>query len=254
VDSEYYATMREFIKVVCVLVLMGCAIASAIAWFDDRPNAITWLVRIVPAVMASAALGVFLYLHGQRDLAPDFLAEHAGSYMDRNGFCFSVEPVAANGVCTFRFLFQNRFENECIARIAIRPVAFVGKYETLALAVVRCPGGAFGIAEKAVGLPTELQGQSLKLDVGADVEYPTGKGRQLRFRDAIVLRRNTNFVDAFARSTTILALLGGAILWHRPVRVRCSLPRGVAKDISDNVPEPAMILWKLGDPPLHPAT
>jgi hypothetical protein len=82
--------MREFSKVMCVLVLMVSAIAAAIAWIDDRPNSTTWLFRTIPAVVAVLALGMFLRLHWQRDLAPDFLAERVGKYLERDGFCFSV--------------------------------------------------------------------------------------------------------------------------------------------------------------------
>src|SRR4051812_19887001 len=240
--------MYESIKAVSVLVIFVAVITAAVAWMMDRPDSTIWLLRTIPIALTIVAAAVFLWVHWKRDLVPDFLAQQVGTYFDRDGFCFHVQPTAVDGKCVFLLLFQNRFEKPSVARVAIRPVTFTGAHETLAYMGVRCPGGAFGAAKTEVGLPAKLQGKKVSFDVGADVEYPDGKGKMLRFKNAIVLRRNTNFVDAFARTTSLLALLGGALMFHRPPRIKCMLPIDVAEEVPSAVPDPAEILWQPGDP------
>ena len=38
--------MREFLKGVCILVILAGAIAATLAWVDDRPSQLTWLFRV----------------------------------------------------------------------------------------------------------------------------------------------------------------------------------------------------------------
>jgi hypothetical protein len=245
--------MHESIKAICVVVIVAAVITGSVAWIDDRPNTTTWVLRTIPVAITIVALSVFLWLHGRRDLAPDLLAARVGRYFDRNGFCFQFLPSDVDGTCVFLLMFQNRYEKPCTARVALRPVTFGGAHETLVHMPLNCPGAAFGVAKREVGIPAKLQGKKVSFDVGADVEYPDGKGRMLRFKDATVLRRDTNFVDKFARTTSILALFGGHLLIHRPVRIKYTLPTNVATDVPTLVPEPAEILWKPGDAVPHDA-
>jgi hypothetical protein len=239
--------MHESIKTICVVVIIAAVITASVAWIDDRPNSTTWLLRTIPIALTIIAIGLFLWLHWKRDLAPDLLARQVGRYFDRNGFCFQLQPTAVDGKCVFVLLFQNRFERACIAHVALRPVTFSGAQTTLVYMGVRCPGAGFGSAKMEVGVPSKLQGKKISFDVGADVQYPEGKGTMMRFKGAVVLRRNTNFVDAFARTTSLLALLGGALMIHRPPRVKYTLPDNVADELPSVVPERAEILWQPGD-------
>jgi hypothetical protein len=245
--------MLESIKAILVVVIMAAVITASVAWIDDQPNSTTWLLRTIPIAITIIAIGVFLWLRWRRDLAPDLLAQQVGGYLDRNGFCFHLLPSAVNGKCVFLLLFQNRYEKACTARIALRPVTFGGAHSTLVYLAVHCPGAAFGVAKTEVGVPAKLQGKKVSFDVGADVEYPEGKGRMLRFKDATVLRRNTSFVDTFTRTISLLALLGGHILFHRPVRIKYTLPGNVAEELPSAVPEPSEILWEPGDPLPEPS-
>lgn len=240
--------MNESVKAVCVLFVIVAVITASIAWIDDRPNSTTWLFRTVPVVIAIIAIGVMLWMHWRRDLAPDLLAQQVGRYLERNGFCFQFLPTVVDGRCVFLLMFQNRYERSCNARVVLRPVTFRGSHSTLVDITVHCPGVAFGVAKKEVGLPAKLQGRRVSFDVGADVEYPKGKGRMQRFRDAVVLRRDTNFVDAFARTTSLLALLGGHIMFQLPTRIKYKLPNNVATDLPSAVPVSTEILWTPDDP------
>lgn len=239
--------MHELKKVVSVVVFTAAAITASIAWIDDRPNSTTWLFRTIPIAIAIGAIGVFLWLHRRRDLAPDLLAQQVGRYFERNGFCFNFLPTEGDGKCLFLLFFQNRYEKPCTAKIAVRPVTFRGAHETLVFMNVQCPGAAFGVCTKAIGVPAKLQGKKVSFDVGADVDYPEGQGSMLRFRDGILLRRNAQFVDAFARTTSILALLGGMILFHIPARAKYRLPDKVAAELATPLCEQLEILWKPGD-------
>jgi hypothetical protein len=246
--AQHVGAMYESIKAVCVVVIMAAAITAAVAWGDDRPDTTTWLFRTIPIAIALIAIAIFLSVHWKRDSAPDLLAQQAGKYFERTGFCFHFLTSAVDGKCVFLLLFQNRYERPCTARIALRPVTFGGAHNTLVHMAVQCPGAAFGAAKKEVGVPAKLQGKKVSFDVGADVEYPEGKGKMLRFKHSIVLRRNTSFVDTFARATSLLALLVGHIMIHRPVRIKCALPDNVAAELPVEIPQSSEILWKPGDP------
>jgi hypothetical protein len=245
--------MGESKKAICVLVLMAAVIAASVAWIDDRPNRTTWLFRTIPVAIAIIAVVVLLWAHWRRDLAPDLLAQQVGRYFERNGFCFHVLPTSVEGKCVFLLLFQNRYEGRCTARIVLRPVTFTGAHERLVDMSVECPGAGFGVAKQEVGLPAKLQGKKVSFDVGADVEYPEGKGKMLRFKDATVLRRNTKFVDVFARTTSLLGLLGGHVIFHRPVRVKYALPDSMAAQLPISGRNHTKVLWKPGDPLPEPS-
>jgi hypothetical protein len=66
----------------------------------------------------------------------------------------------------------------------------------------------------------------------------------MRFRDGILLRRNTQFIDAFARTTSLLALLGGTLLYHFPARGKHRLPDNVAANLVTPAVEQVQILWQ----------
>ncbi len=62
ISSKFQAKssdMREFIKGLIILGLLTSAIAAAMAWIEDRPGEVAWMLRIGgPAV----ALGCFVLL------------------------------------------------------------------------------------------------------------------------------------------------------------------------------------------------
>ena len=240
--------MREAIKVLSVVVLAIATIVVALAWIDDRPNQTTWLLRTIPVAIAAISLVAFLSIHLKKDLAPDFLKQNFGSYFDRDGFCFVVTPGAEDGRCILRIFFQNRHERECRARIALRPSKLLGGGGPPVLEVdVVCPGSAFGRVEKAVALPLELQGRIAKFDVGADVTYPHGKGKMLRFKDGVVLRSDAKFCNNFAATTSVLALLGGMLMIHRPARVEAMMPCDVVVRLRGDEVQRTEILWPTDD-------
>ena len=251
--------MRESAKVLCVVVLLFGAPLAAIAWFDGKidfmqPAILFWKYGL--PLLCLAAIGVFLKIHFRADEAPDYLSPR-GRFFNRGGFCFNVLPDVVDGVCVFVVFFQNQYENRSVGRVALRPARgfFLGRAKMESILVeIDCKPAAFGIARVAVPLPAALQGRRQSFEVGASVEYPEGKGRQLRFRDGVTLRSNSKFGNAFATGLTVAGALTGQIVYQRPATVTIDLPKGVAEDIADqDKPAPNDTLWKLGDPPLPEA-
>ena len=245
--------MREFAKISCVLVLMVGAVAGPLAWTENRPNTITWGFRIGGPTLAILAIGVFLKLHFRADLAHDYLRDHAGTYFNRDGFGFAFVATAVDGVAYMDVYFQNQRDKPCVGRIALRPARgfFLtrAKIETITYEI-ECAPAAFGHARLAIPIPEKLQGKRQSFEVGASVDYPKGKGKQLRFHDGVTLRANTDFGNAFHTGLTIAAAATGMIFLSKPVTAKVDLPAGVAEDISDNLVPEIKTLWRLGDPPL----
>lgn len=204
-------------------------------------------------VLCIAAIGLFLKIHFRADLVPDYLSSR-GSFFNRGGFCFQVYPTVADGRCVFMIWFQNQYEKPLVGRIALRPARgfFLGRPKMDPILVeIDSPPAAYGMARVAVPLPVDLQGRNQSFEVGASVEYPEGKGRQLRFRDGITLRTNSNFGSAFTKGLMVAGALTGQIVYESPATVSLPLPKDVAEEIAIQDKLPSMeTLWKLGDPPL----
>jgi hypothetical protein len=107
--------MREFLKVACVFVLMICGTAAAIVWVAERPDGTTRALRIVLPLMSVAAIGGFLLIHFQRDIAPDYLYQVSRKYFNRDGFCLAGKTVAIDGVGYLEVWFQNQHDRQCLA-------------------------------------------------------------------------------------------------------------------------------------------
>jgi hypothetical protein len=241
--------VREFLKVACVLILGAAVIIAAIAWADDRPNATTWMFRWGPIPFALAALFGFLKIHFAADLVPDFLYRECGTYFDRAGLCFVVFASEMDGVCFLNALFQNRYEGACEGTIVLRhSKGLFGRreFDTIAFRV-DCDGGAFGIVGSPISVPAHLQGKTVSFEVGASAIYPSGKGRQLRFRDGIVLRADAQFNDVFSKTATIVGALGGAIIISSPAKAKLRLPINVTEYPPEEIESRQEILWRPGD-------
>ncbi len=242
--------MGESTKAVSALILIVASIATAVAWFLDRPDTTTWAFRIGSPILALASLGLILKLNARADLVHDYLREHAGSYFNRDGFCFALVPHVVDQTAYICAYFQNQYDQPSIGRIAVRPGRgfFMGRANIDAITYeIHCAPAAFGIARIAVPIPRKLQGKRQSFEVGASVEYPNGKGHRLRFHDGVFLRTNTKFGSAFGTALTIAGAAGGAIILSKPATMTMELPLEVAEDVSTSSPE-IKTLWQLDDP------
>jgi hypothetical protein len=145
-------------------------------------------------------------------------------------------------------IFQNRYERRSIAKIAIRPCDFwpFGK-ESPAIFHIECGPGSFGMANLPIALPAKYQGKKQKFDVGAEVSYPEGKGKMLRFRNAIMIRNNLHFRNNFMTMASILMATHLHIQWEIPPRFTIQLPNNVAEQIPADSKQYTEIMWTLNE-------
>ena len=233
--------------------IVGAA-AAAIAWTADRPDAITWGLRIGGPAFAILALGLILKLHFRADLAHDYLRDRLRTYFNRDGFCFAFVATAVDGIAYMDAYFQNQRDKPCVGRIAMRPARgfFMNRAKIDAITYeIACAPAAFGFARLAIPIPEKLQGKRQSFEVGASVRYPDGKGQRLRYRDGVFLRANSNFGNAFATAITIAGATTGSIVLYKPATAPVHLPVGVAEEIPDTIEPRITTLWQLGDPPLE---
>jgi hypothetical protein len=247
--------MGESVKALLSLVLIIAGIAAALAWFADRPDAMTWGFRVGAPLVALLALGAILKLQFRRDHAPDYLRALTGTYFNRGGFAFSIDVVEQEGIAFAEAWFQNQHERPCVGRIALRPARgfWLNRSNIEAITYeIECAPGAFGVARLALPLPQELQGKTQKFEVGASAKFPQGRGRRLRFHDGIFLRTDSKFGDGFSTALAAAGAMTGTLYLAKPATITLELPLAVRVLIPNPPPPETRTIWKLGDPPLQP--
>ncbi|MCE9545866.1 MAG: hypothetical protein K8T25_10160 [Planctomycetia bacterium] len=240
---------REFLKGMALLAFV-VGMFCCMAWFVDRPDVWNWRFRIAGAALAPLGLAAFLLLHFRRDLAPDFLRKQFGNYFERGGFCFGFTAEVQHGVCYLVAHFQNQHVRSCVGRIALRPAEgfFDGRiqYDTISFEIP-CGPAAYGFTRISIPVPKGIQGTKQRFEVGAAVEYPQGRGRQLRFHPGISIRSNSKFNEKFRTAIMAIGAAGGSLILIRPATVTVSMPIEVAEDIVTPIDPEITTLWKLGD-------
>jgi len=247
--------MREFIKGVCIVLIAAGGFVGALAWVNDRPEDSTWIYRFAGPTVAFVGLAWFLVVHFQRDAAPDFLHSKFGKYFERNGFCFQLQACSMQGVCFLDIWFQNRRDMPSIARVSLRPPSGFFRRSGQALTLnIDCDAAAFGVARIPLPVPQDVQGSPIKLEIGANCEYPDGKGTMLRARhDAFVLRTDAEFRNALRKVALWTYFLAGhplhlieTLTW-KPDSVVIEIPNHVATSLPPHLTTTVTILWRLGD-------
>lgn len=150
--------MGESTKAVFALFLIVALSVGALAWFADRPDAMTWTFRIGGPLFALLALGVIVKLQFRTDAAHDYLRKFAGTYFNRDGFCFAFSANAAEGIAYLNIYFGNQYDQLSVGRVALRPAQnfFHGRANfDLITCEIQCPPAAFGVAQIAVAVPLE---------------------------------------------------------------------------------------------------
>jgi hypothetical protein len=247
--------MGESTKTICAAVFMVGAVVAAFAWFEDRPTLTTWCFRIGGSVVAVSAIATILGLHFRTDIERDYLRELAGTYFNRDGFCFAVSATSSGGIGVLEIYFQNQRDAESIGRVAIRPARgfwMMRPNLDVLLCEMQCPPAAFGVARLALSIPKNRQGKRQAFEVAAAVLYPNGRGRRIRFHDGIFLRARSRLGKAFGGALAVAGLAAGSVALFRPVTVSIVLPADVLEQLPvDSEPE-ISVRWQQGDPPLAP--
>jgi hypothetical protein len=241
--------MGESIKAMLQLFVVIGLGAAALTWNSLIPDDKKWPVRIGAITVVVVAFGLLRLLQCRADLAPDYLAQQAGNYFNRDGFCFAFIATPVDGIAYLDAYFQNQYERPCVGRIGVRQGQFTGPLNSTIATMtyeINCGPAAFGFARLAIPVPEELQGKELPFQVGASVHFPNGKGKRLRFKDGLFLRTNANFGNSFGTVLTIVGAAAGVGVWYTPATLKILLPPGVAEVVA-NDPPAIRTLWQLGD-------
>jgi hypothetical protein len=223
---------------------------AAILWTNDRPSPMEWWVRSVSTVLSAGSLVVLFWAYLRSDVVPNFLARLGGSIWERDGFCFRVQAVAEHGLCYLVIYWQSEFDHSCRARIAIRPGRnfFLTRSPIAEIVLqVECPPAGFGVARVPLPLEPKLQGARQSFEVGASVEWPEGRGYQVRFRSGGHVPGDVEFRSPFQTGLSVAAALTGHIHLPSPAQFTLQLPHDVCQELPPSAVRECRILWKLGD-------
>ena len=114
---------------------------------------------------------------------------------------------------------------------------------------IECPAGGYGMTNVPWPVGRKFQGKTQSLDVGADVFYPEGRGKMIRYRGG--LQVGTAGFDTWKAVLTVAGAMGGMIVLSRTAKVKLKLPVDVEESVDDDLPISTRIVWKLSDAPDH---
>jgi hypothetical protein len=216
------------------LACLGLGLGVAMfALCPGQPTPSLMAIQCLGWTLAAASLVVVLGLPLCNGLVPDFLGLCKDKFFERDGFCFGVSLDREEASATFAIIFQSRYLGPSTARIALRPA---GSRVATVSPDIECGPAGFGVAKFAVAIPRRHQGKTVTFEIGVDVDYPLGRGREVRFRKGQTVCHNARF-----RSLTVVS----------PTRIRLTLPVDVAEDIPDGAPGDSQLLWSMShsEPP-----
>jgi hypothetical protein len=110
---------------------------------------------------------------------------------------------------------------------------------------IECPAGGYGVTSVPWPVAKKFQGRRQSIDVGADVRYPEGRGKMIRYRGGLQVGRAGT--DLWKTVLTAAAAMGGMISLSRPAKVTLRFPSDVEESIEDDLPIVTKTEWKLGD-------
>lgn len=222
--SSFQVVFRLAFVVCCLALLRLCIFKTNI------PSTLLWEIRGGLAVMALGSLFgcVWRPRRGPETLV-DHLAQITPGYFERDGLCFAFAPAfEENGRCVMNVFFQNRYSGASQARLLLTPPkSFLGKRVVEPVDVAfPCEGGAFGVLRMYWDVPDHAEGTEVKFSVKADVGYPEGRGRELRFREGV---QASSTGVGFAILIGILFGAVGTMVIISPSFLKMRLPRSDGK-------------------------
>jgi len=239
--------MSESIQAVLALLMIVGMIGSVLVFTSDRVN---WMAFSGMLALTFGSLGLLVWSLFRRDKAPDFLKKLGGPLLERDGFCFKLIASAVQGRCYLDLHFQSRYERPSRAMVVLQPSKgfFLVRPGLASITVgIECPAGGYGITRVPWPVAKKFQGKAQSLDVGADVIYPEGRGKMIRYRGGVQVR--TAGRDTWRTVVTLAGAMGGSIVLSSPAKVKLNLPVDVDESVEDNLPISTKIVWKPGDSP-----
>lgn len=241
----------ETAKIAWTLVFIVATLIALICIFHDRPDDLTRQVLAVSSIVVAIAAIALLKRIFRVDLLPDYLSSMHKEFFNQGGFCFSIEAQARDGICHFVTHYQNQYLRPCIGRIALRPAPgfFLNRSNICSVTFeVQCDAGAFGIVSAPIAIPKEVQGKRESFELGVSVDYPNGRGKRVRFREGLVVHRDSTFRNSVGTTITVLNALIGQIEWRSPDRLTLALPNDVTEELPPSAITTSRTLWRDGDP------
>ncbi len=250
-DSSCWSFALKKVTLIGVGLGLGVAVLTLAA---NRPTPQLMALQCLGWTIAAACLVLLLGWRVRRDLLPDYLGLCKDKIFDRDGFCFGISLDRDDAVATFTIMFQSRYLGPSTARIALRP-ATQGTGCPARVATVspeiRCGPAGFGVARFPVAIPLRHQGKTVSFEIGVDVEYPLGKGREVRYHTGRTVRHDSRFghhvrmVGPSVVEPALLRRLVGHFLVPVPTVVRLTLPSNVADFLPDSAVGDSQVLWSL---------
>lgn len=245
--------LKNIAAVVFIFVFLFGLVFTGCAFADGSPKSRSEFLPIGLSLLGASLvpLAVLIWMHFQRDLAPDLLSKISRRYFNANGLCFVIVPVAADGKLLLRIHYQSRHVGASVANVIIRPSPgfFLQSAKINAWQVrFECPEAGYGVVSVPVSLPARYQGTSQKFDLWAQVQYPEGKGKTVRFGEGAEVG-NAPPMPQIAGAALIVAgaVVGLHVHPRRSAHVTLRLPTGVAEHVPHNEPAVSTVLWKWGD-------
>jgi len=220
-------------------------------WMATQGNIATiWAIRL-GAPIGFVGLGWWYFSAARRpENLPDMLLQETGKYFEREGFCFAPKLEVIDGCSWLKVIFQNRYSGHVSAKVVIRPpqrTFWFGRHKLPDIGVnIECPGGAFGVIRVPFPIQARYQGRSINFDLGADREYPQGKGALLRFREGRVVGSIRKMTSGYTAALFVLgpwvalALLALA----QKAQAKLRLPEDVAETAPADAEAQIEILWQ----------
>lgn len=239
------------------LLLITLAFVALGAWcaqVGSKP--VIWTLRVA-APVGVVIVSFLLWKFSRRpDRLPDLLRDTVGRYFEQSGLCFAPRLEVLSGHCFICLYFQNRHAGEAVARVQFLPPLrsfSVGRHPLPQVTYdLACPGGAFGVVRVPFPVPRKYQGTRVQYEVGADVEYPQGRGKLLRYAEGVRVGRTRHLSQAYQLLETVVGLFFGFLSVSGPSRAPLQLPTEVLETGPDFfIPSP-QILWQPDQPAAPP--
>lgn len=237
--------MSESVQAVLALLMIVGMFGSVLVFLSDR---VPWGAFAGFLSLMLGSSGLLLWSLLRRDRVPDHLKQLPGGAFERDGLCFKVIYRVAGGVCHLDLYFQTRYDRASRGMILLQPAQgfWLNRPRLRSMTLeVGCPPGGAGVVSLPWAIPAKFQGKKQALDVGADVFYPGGRGKMIRFKGGVQVR--TAGFDTWRTVMTAAGAMGGMIVLSRPAQLKIKLPQGVAETVASDAPVTQQIFWSLDD-------
>lgn len=240
----------SFAMVMCGFVWLMSATAYAPA-MSASGIAMSWFFMILSPIVFIALGWLFIKLLLRKDLAPDYLHSIINPYFKQNGLCFGAIPTTDDGNTCIDLYFMSQFNRPSTAKIVLRPapIGLMQKRADIRPVVVEiaCPPGGFGCARVPFPFPTNLQGKIQRLEIGATVTYPEGKGDRIRFKNGLECTIDAEFGGKLTNGR-IADVIAAILPLSSPAAVEFPLPTGNSESHSTSAKAESQIYWQVGEP------